>query len=293
MKNIFKLLSVIFIIAVTIVACDEDETTYNALSFPDDAFLRFEATSASVIEAATTPYAIVLNYSNAEEAATSEITIGFTITSDNAVEGVDYTLIDGKTQFTFAPGVFSDKIEILPINNTIEDGNKELNITLNSSSSNLGFPGPDGNGKSLTLTIQDDDCAFSIESISSGNWSGVDNVPASQAGPNDSQITTSNDGTNLLIEGIGYGWITDTAFWNEVVVVSHPVIAQIDLITGDMIIDQQPLCTTTWLGDVQDDYSVRATGVYTSCTQTMILNYDLIQGGGVLRSFSETIILND
>jgi len=290
MKNILKFLSVVFVLSVTVIACDEEETTFNPLSFPNDAFVTIAGSSANLSEASTTPIEVVVNYSNATAAATSPITVDFSISG--ATAGTDYTILDGKSQFTFAAGVFSDKIEIMPVNNIVEDGNKILTITLDSSTASLGFPGPAGNGTTMTLTIQDDDCAFSLQGLGDASWTGVDNVPASQAGPNDSQISTSFDGTNLLIEGIGYGWITDTAFWNEVVVVSNPVIVQMDLITGDFTIDEQFLCTTTWLGDQQDDYSVRGTGTYTSCTETMVITYDLLQGGGVLRSFSETITIN-
>jgi hypothetical protein len=153
----------------------------------------------------------------------------------------------------------------------------------------LGYPGPDGLGKSMTVRLQDDDCGFSLEGLGAATWSGEDTVPASQAGPNQSMITTSFDGTNLLMEGLGYAWLTDTGYWDEVVVVSNVVIVTVDLTTGTIDIPLQALCTATWNGDIQPDYSISATGIYTACSKTMVLDYKLYQGGSVLREYSETI----
>ena len=91
------------------------------------------------------------------------------------------------------------------------------------------------------------------------------------------------------MEGLSYAWITDTAYWDEVVIVSNLVIVNIDLQTGVIDIPLQPLCTTTWNGDVQPLFDIEATGIYTSCSETMVLNYTLYQGGAIRREFSETI----
>ena len=193
------------------------------------------------------------------------------------------------SSFELAAGVFSDTLQIVPIDNTDEDGDKVITITLNTAPVTVGFPGPDGLGKKMTLTLQDDDCAFSLAGLGAATWEGKDNVPASEAGPNATQVETSFDGTDLLMEGLSYAWITDTAYWDEVVTVSHKVKVNVDLATGAIDIPLQPLCTTTWNGAVQDLYDIKATGVYTSCSETMVLNYTLYQGGAVRRVYSETI----
>lgn len=281
-------LGLLMLFSIVITSCDEDKTTYNALEFPQDKFVSLIKSSLILPEASVTPIDVVVNLSNTESDET--ITVDFEITSDNAVLGTHYSIVDDKKSISFAPGVYQDIIQIMPIDNTEEDGDKNLVISLTSSPNvSLGFPGPDGNGKVLNLTIQDNDCAYTLEELAAAVWAGQDDAPANQAGPNDSKISMTYDGTNLLIEGIGYGWITDSAYWDESVITSTPVIAQIDPVTGDITIDKQPLCITTWKGDVQPDYFVEATGNYASCNKTMTLNYNIIQKDAILRSFEEVI----
>ncbi len=287
-----KKILTIFAAVTLFVSCDESKETIDSLSFPTDAFVSLESSAVSVLESTAGAIDVVLNLSTSAEAATSASSVGFTITSDNAVEGVHYTIVDGKSSFNLATGVFRDVLQIVPIDNADEDGDKVITITLNDAPVTLGFPGPDGFGKTMVVTLQDDDCEFSLEGLGAASWSGQDTVPASEAGPNDTMVTTSFDGTNLLMEGLSYAWITDTAYWDEVVVVSNKVIVNLDLVTGAISIPLQPLCTTTWNGDIQDLYDIEATGIYTSCSETMVLNYTLYQGGAVRRVYSETITKN-
>lgn len=297
MKKIVNLLSVSLILCLGLVSCDEDETTFKALDYPVDAFVSLESTSASVLESSGSTIDIVMNLSTSVAATTTATTVGFTIASDNAREGVHYTVVNNKSSFELAAGVFSDTLQIVPIDNTDEDGDKVITIILNNAPVNLGFPGPDGLGKTMTITLQDDDCAFSLADLGAATWIGEDNVPGDEAGPNDTMIETSFDGTDLLMEGLSYAWITDTGYWNEVVVVSHKVIVNVDLITGAITIARQPLCTATWNGDIQPNYEISGSGVYTSCSETMVINYTLHQDNAsgpdmIRRQYTETITKN-
>jgi hypothetical protein len=285
MKKIFTIIAVVALF----ISCDENKETIDTLSYPADAFVSFSTTSVSVLESSTDVINIVLNLSTSLDAATTPTSVGYTITTENATEGVQYTVVDGKSSFDLSAGVFSDTLQILPIDNTEEDGDKVITITLTDAPVGLGFPGPDGLGKTMTLTIQDDDCAYSLEGLGAAAWGGIDSVGSGEAGPNDSLITTSFDGTNLLLEGISYAWITDTGYWDEVVTLSHKVTVELDLATGAINIPLQPLCETTWNGDAQPAYSIAATGIYTSCSETMVINYSLYQNGAVLRAYTETI----
>jgi len=288
MKKIFKSLIYIAILSIFVISCDEDETTFDPLNFPADAFVSVEGSSVAVLESSTNPIEIIVNYSNSTEGFTSEISVDFSITSSNGIEGTHYTIEDNKTQLTFPVGVFSDKIVIIPIDNLMEDGNKVLNFTLDNAPVTLGFPGPDGLGKSLSVTLTDDDCAFTFADLDGISWSGTDNSSGDE-GPNATQIVTSFDGTNLLMDGIAFGWLTNTAFWDEVVVESEPVIVVMDPVTGAFTIDQQFLANTTWLGDPQPTYSISATGQYFSCLHSMVVNYTLYQSGGIRRQYTENI----
>lgn len=285
MKNIFKSLLIITVMSLGVIACDEDETVYTPLDFPTDAFISIEGSSVSVLESVTTPIEVKVNYSNTIEGSTAPVTVDFTISSSTGVEGIHYTL--NKNQISFPVGVFSDIIVITPIDNFDEDGDKVLNFSLGSSTVNVGYPGPDSFGTSIDLTLVDDDCAWAFEDLDGIEWIGTDN--SGGEGPNSTQIKTSYDGTDLLMEGVAYGWLTNPGYWNEVVVVSNPVIVDMDPVSGVFTIDEQYLCSTTWLGNPQPDYSISASGQYFSCLQSMEVNYTLYQGGGVLRQYTETI----
>jgi len=289
MKKIFKSLIYITVLAFFVSACDENDTTFDPLSFPEDAFIAMEdASSIEVLESTTTPIEIVVNYANTLDGATTDVTVDFTITSDTAIEGVHYTIEGSSSQLLFPAGQLNAKIVIIPIDNADEDGDKVMTFTLTNSTVSLGLPGPDSFNKSITVTLTDDDCAFTFEGLDGISWIGTDNATGSQ-GPNSTQIVTSFDGTDLLMDGLAFGWLTNTGYWDEIVVDSEPVIVDMDPITGEFTISEQYLADTTWNGSPQPTYYVSASGQYFSCLNKMIVNYTLIQGGGVLREYTETI----
>ena len=289
MKNIFKSIICLTVITLFCVSCDEDETTFDALDFPTDAFVALESTSAlESLESSTNPIQIVVNYSNTVAGATSAVSVDFSITSNNAVEGTHYMIADNKTQLNFAPGVFKDMVEIIPIDNASEDGDKLLTFSLAGSSVSLGYPGPDSFGTSLSITLTDDDCAWSLAGLDGIEWIGNDNASGGE-GPNATQIVTSFDGTILLMEGIAYGWLTNPGYWDEPVVVSHLVNVDMHPVTGAFTVEFQELCETTFNGVPQTPYQISASGQFLSCLGKMIVNYDLYQGGDLLRSHTETI----
>ncbi|MCG1035711.1 hypothetical protein [Polaribacter sargassicola] len=288
MKKYFYKLIILFLSISVFTSCEEDDKNL----YTGDSYISFgTVTSSSQLESSQnsiviTAYASIPNIQN-------DITVDFEVVNEQGTSS-DYIIVDGKSQFTFGPDKYTDTIEIMPIDNYDEDGDKIITFTLTSASdgSSVGLPGPDANSKSYTVTFNDDDCAFTEEELGAATWSGTDNVSGSYAGPNASQIITSHDGSNLLLEGLGYGFLTDTDYWNEVIVDSYPVVADIDPITGVVTIDLQPLATTTWLGDDQPAYSVVGTGQYVACSETLTISFDIYQGGGVLISITETLTKN-
>jgi len=276
------------ILAFFVSACDENDTTFDPLNFPEDAFIAMENNNDIVVlESTTSPIEIVVNFANTLAGATAAVTVDYSITSDTAIEGVHYTIEGSSSQLTFAAGELNAKIVIIPIDNAEEDGDKVLTFTLTNSPVSLGLPGPDTANTSISVTLTDDDCGFTFEGLDGIAWIGTDNSTDGD-GANPTQIVTSFDGTNLLMDGIAYGWLTST-YWNEVVVDSAPVIVDMDPITGVFTISEQYLADTTWLGNLQPTYNISATGQYFSCLNKMIVNYTLYQGGGVLRQYTETI----
>ncbi|WP_282134395.1 hypothetical protein [Seonamhaeicola maritimus] len=287
MKNIKKAIIYGTVLALFSVSCDEDKTTFEPLEYPSESFVGIGVGDFEVLESTSTPIEIEVFYANTNEGHTSEVTVDFTITG-NATEGTHYSIANNKSQLSFPAGVFNDKIIIIPIDNASEDGDKEITFSLSNSTATLGYPGPDGFGTSIQITLTDDDCSFTFADLDGVSWIGTDNASGSE-GPNSTKIETSFDGTNLLMKGLAYGWLTNPGYWDEVVVADAPVIVNMDPITGEFTIAEQYLCDTTWVGSPQPTYNISATGQYFSCLQKMIVNYNLIQGGSVLRSYTETI----
>ena len=291
MKN--NLLKSIFL-SVTLMAfmsCGDTDNEENVYS--GGTYISFGAdTASSALESSTVPITITA-YASVPNLQ-SDITVETTITGDNAT-AANYTVVDGKSSFTFGPNKYTDTIQIIPVDNVDEDGVKTLSIMLSSASdgSTLGLPGPDGNSNTFKVTLEDDDCAFTLTELGAASWSGMDNASGSN-GPNASKTTTSFDGTNLLFEGIGYGWMENTGGWDEVVILSHKLISAMNPITGAMTIAEQPMCTTTWNGNIQPDYTLSATGQYVSCTETLTIDFQIFQGGSStpLRTYTEILTIN-
>jgi len=268
-----------------VTSCNEKDMEYNNINWDSTKFVVFSSNELSVNELVYEPIEIVALY--AATGDISNISVPFTINS-TAVEGVDYTIVDNKTSFNFSNGNLSDSIFIMPIDDLDPSGDKVLTIALNSSEVSIGYPGPSALNSELVLTIVDNDCPYTLQELGDASWSGTDNASGSQ-GPNASQIETAYDGTTFTMEGIGYGWITNTNYWDEVIVDSYPVVVDFNTTTGTFTIDLQDLCTTTWNGAPQAPYSVQGSGSYDSCSETMTISYDIIQDGGILRSYIETI----
>jgi len=115
-----------------------------------------------------------------------------------------------------------------------------------------------------------------------GSWKGTDTEG------NPSQVVTTVDGETFFIDGLNVGWMT--GYWGEVVVTQTPLVTIMNP-NGTLEIELQDYMTTTWNGDPQPGYSVSATGLWDNCKKTMVIDYDLHQGGGVLISISEDIEL--
>jgi hypothetical protein len=115
-----------------------------------------------------------------------------------------------------------------------------------------------------------------------GSWKGTDSEG------NASQVVTSLDGDKFMIDGLTVGWMT--GYWGEVIVTQTPLVMKMNP-NGTLEIEEQDYMTTTWNGAPQPGYSVSATGKWDNCNKTMIIDYDLHQGGGVLISITEDIEL--
>jgi len=280
MKNIFKSLIYIAVLSFFVISCDEDKTTFDPLNFPTDAFVAFGNGSIGVDEFNTDDIVITISLATVNQ--NDNVTVGFDISSPDAILGTHYEVVDNKTEFTIAAGEYtSDELKIRLIDNIENEENKAITITLMSASNGaiLGFPGPDSNGSKYVINILDDDCPKE-EALRpfEGTWSGTDNC-GQYASQTSTELACE---AGILIKGIGHGWLEDSSFWDEVVVVEHEAFLTIDEAAGTVDIPQQLYVTTTWLGNVQPDYFLVGSGTIdtSGASPVMHIEYDLIQVDG-------------
>ncbi|MEZ4803672.1 MAG: hypothetical protein R2797_12945 [Gelidibacter sp.] len=270
MKKIFKLFIAIGIISFGFTSCDEDEVTYDALSFPEDQYIAFTTTAVSADESTSTPIVITAQYVHADSSA--DASVGFTITSDTAVEGVDYMVVDGQSSFSFPAGVYTDTVSIVPIDNDVLEGDKVLTITLGDTDVRTGAPGPDSLGKSITVTILEDDCSRD-EALRpfEGNYSGTDNC-----GDDNSRVRLFLPcGTGITVKGLGYNWL-ESDYWGETVTFEYDAYISIDVDAGTVDIPNQRYVETIFQGDLTD-YFIEGSGTIDTSGPSPVLHieYDI------------------
>lgn len=109
--------------------------------------------------------------------------------------------------------------------------------------------------------------------------------------------TFLNEDGDLMINGLVFQWFQD--WWGEVIVTNQPVKININEETGAITIPEQPYITSTYNGDPQPAYSIKATGMVNACEKTLIIYPVLVQGGTDIdgtawaSKFVETITLVD
>jgi len=106
-----------------------------------------------------------------------------------------------------------------------------------------------------------------------GTWSGIDGT-ASGDDPWDSMITSTVDGTTLVLSGIGIPFIEN--FWGEGVIDGGSCNVTINP-DGTLVIPRQYVYTTDWKGTPYD-YDIVGTGNWDNCgaTPTLVIHYDII-----------------
>lgn len=271
MKNIFKSLICLFALALLATSCDEDETTYIPLDYPNDAFVAFEESIISVPEGSPTD--IIVEVFLATINQNDNVTVDFEISSSNAILGTHYEIVDNKSQFSIESGKYSDDIRIRLIDNTDTDGNKELTITLtsNSSGANIGYLGPDALGSSFVLKIIDDDCPVElvgeyneISETQPFNVPGLTTIDKIEAGANANEYWIY--GVYSELYSVYWGEVFQSGFGNE------GLVQMIDNGDGTVSIPCQYLGQTL---PGPYDYWISGTGNYSSCDKTLNLSFGL------------------
>jgi hypothetical protein len=136
-------------------------------------FLAFANATANVAEGnGTVGNTVKLTITRATSDISTDLVVNFSVTSakfatTNADASNTFTITgEGGTSSTVTIPKNKTTADILLTTkgNTALETNRLIDVTLSSASGslNLGFPGPAGNGKTITVTIADDDCTPDI-----------------------------------------------------------------------------------------------------------------------------------
>jgi hypothetical protein len=139
-------------------SCEEERAFYEG-----ENFVVFDAGLSSVAENATSPLTVKIIRSSGAESATVDYSVSSFYTEDSTQSAdATFTLSDASS-ITFAAGELVKEVTLTPIDNSTNDGNKVINITLTNISTagvSVGLPGAAQNDNAFSITIADDDCAF-------------------------------------------------------------------------------------------------------------------------------------
>jgi len=286
MKNMIKYVLIFVVGALVLSSCEDLESNYAAMTNDYDPnntsyFIQYlNATQyfETAIDEAGLPTDIVTTVGVALQGApqSSDVTVSLVVAPESTLPSDAYSL--SSTSIVIPAGATSGTVDLTVLADQMTE-NEVVDLVLNM----------DAGGAEAATAAQ---LNYSLKRIKFcpltdpaelvGNWGGVDDWGYP------SEVVTSMDGDNFMLTGLTRGWMTD--YWGEVIITEDALIVTMNP-DGTLVIDEQPYMTTTWNGDPQPAYSVSASGKWDNCEKTMIINYDLHQGGDVLSSFVETIAL--
>jgi hypothetical protein len=278
MKNILKHFTFIAVAFLVTVSCDYDDTQFELLTNDPDAsatyYIQFKDASkflqtgvdenGDLVDIETTIIAGLLGLPQAQD-----ITVNFAVDPSTTIDPSMYTL--SASSITIPAGSTSGSVtvrtntELMPIGETLKF---VLNVDAGANTATAG----------TQLSYDMERINFCLLDISEyvGTWTGTDSWGYA------TEVVTTLVGTDLYMDGIGYGWFQD--WWGEVIVTNTPVKVNINLITGDFSIDRAdqtvPYVTSTWNGAPQPTYNIFASGKITStCDQILEFEYTWDQEG--------------
>ena len=150
MKKIINRITFVLAAVMLLVSCEADYIMFDS----SKTFVAFPSEATTILETggqvAIPVYVVALEGS---PAITVDFDFDATDLPNAAVEDVDFTLINDSKTLSFSDGWGFDTIWIQPIDNDIFEGNKAINIVLQSNSQDYQF----GALSSNALTIIDDE----------------------------------------------------------------------------------------------------------------------------------------
>ena len=145
---------------LTVTSCFEEQNFK-----VKDQWIYINTNTLTVPEGTVTPVRATFVYAGAlrDEA----ITITYSLITEDAVAGADYTLSAGFGTATIPAGETTVTVDLFSvIDNSVADGDKTFDIQIETADDlTIGFPGPDQLRKGMAITVEDDDCAFDLSAF--------------------------------------------------------------------------------------------------------------------------------
>jgi Calx-beta domain len=181
------------IFTVLLFACDDEP---EQILFNGPHIVSFEIENGVAVESNDDPFAIPVSISRTFD---QDVTVNFTVTEENAIEGIDYSIT--QSSVTIPAGQFRSSLLVQTINNDQFDLARKIVIELtNISESSLSL----SEQKVVTLSILNDDCP-----VNTSIWAG--NIAADEDGYAYVAEMTPNEAGDcdiLLVGNIGdYGFL--------------------------------------------------------------------------------------
>jgi len=286
MKNNLKYVLIFVIGALGLSSCEDLPTNFDSLTKDYDKnnstfyiqFLNASAYYETAIDEAGQPTNIVTTVGVALQGApqSSDITVDLSVSASSTLKSEMYTL--SASSITIPAGSTSGSVTLTALADEMPE-DEVLNLIVNMAESVPAAP------SAYQLNYELKRIKFCpLEDLNDlvGSWGGFDSYGY------DSQVVTFLEGDVFMLDGLCVGWMTD--YWGEVIIEQIPIVVTMNP-DGTLEFEEQYYMSTTWNGDPQPTYSVSGTGKWDNCKKTLLIEYDLYQGGSVLESFTEEISL--
>ncbi|NOR76543.1 MAG: hypothetical protein GQ525_15485 [Draconibacterium sp.] len=275
MRKILKFLFVFIAAGALLNSCEEVETNHALLTNPPDInatyYFQFKDSEKS-LETGVNDAGELVNIESQISVAlmglplNEETVIPLTIDPSSTIAPNMYTL--SATSIIIPAGKTSGSITLTSI---VEEMPIEENLKLVISIDEGEHNAPAGTTLNYDM-FRINFCPLDLTQVV-GTWEGTDSWGYA------SEVVTEIDGDgNFIINGIGFGWFQD--WWGEVIVTNTPVIMDVNPVTGEFTISEQPYITSTWGGDPQPAYGLSGSGKIDACNKVITLDYIYHQAGG-------------
>lgn len=255
--NLIKIFSLFLSCTFFMISCKKDNN--DALKYKGDDAFWFQDGTATIVESSSD--SIVINVVHTKLVPK---TGSVTYTISGGTQGVDFDITTPLT-LNYSDSTYTQTIVFKPVDNFDASGNKEITLTLVSAvNGNVGLPGDSSHNKIFVITINDDDCPWTIEDFASTSYTVNEEYPdgSTYAGNPISVALASIGSDTLVVSNLG-DWDGEDAY-----LVFNSDYSITILHTPCNTVYAPP--GSYWSG----------TGSYNPCTRKFVVNYDLVTANG-------------